>query len=90
MSTNFSQRRQLERMVILAVHACDGLPMPEGALVRAVQIGSRPAEPTEGDVTEALKDVEAEGWVAGLTDSLSGRSWTLTEKGQHKARQLRA
>jgi hypothetical protein len=80
---------KLIRLILLALNACDGLPMPEAALVSAVQIARRPVSPTAGDVLDALKDTEAEGYVSGLSDDVLGRSWTLTEKGAHKARQLR-
>lgn len=83
-------KAQLKRAVLVVLLACDGVPMPEAALVSAVGIAVRPMAPTEGDCREALKDCEAEGYVSGVTDEFSeSRSWTLTEKGTHKARQLR-
>ena len=79
-------RERLKRIILLALQACSGMPMPEAALLSAAQNRERA---TDADVSEALKDVEAAGYVQGSTDDLTGRSWTLTEKGVHKARQLR-
>jgi len=76
--------------VVLVLHAWDGMPMPEEALVSAVQAHARPQAPTESDVLEALRDCEAAGLVTGVTDDFSGeRSWSLTTKGEHQARQMR-
>jgi len=83
-------RAKLKRGVLLVLQAWDGLPMVEASLLQAVRLHARPAEPTDGDLVEALKDCEAEGYVQGATDAFTQeRSWTLTEKGIHKARQLR-
>jgi hypothetical protein len=82
-------RTRLQRLILLALNAADGMPLPETALVAAVQIASRPDEPTFGDVNEALRDAEGRRWVTGLSDELTGKTWTLTESGKHKARQLR-
>ena len=85
-----AMRTKLKRGILLVLLAWDEMPMLEDALVSAVQAHARPSAPTAADVAEALKDVEAEGFVSGVTDDFSqARSWTLTEKGTHKARQLR-
>jgi len=85
-----SLRTVCKRGVVLVLHAWDGLPMPEGALVSAVQAHARPLTPTESDVLEAVKDCEATGLVVGVTDEFTReRTWSLTAKGEHQARQLR-
>ena len=76
------------RLILLALQAADGMPMPESALVSAVQNLARPGDPTDGDVVDALKEAEHRGYAAGLTDDLAGRSWTLTTAGKHKARSI--
>jgi len=82
-------------MIIEALLRCllatGGVPMPESTLIRAVQTFVRPAQPTVGDVTNALKDADEKKLVSGVTDpdGIEERSWTLTTKGTHKARQLR-
>jgi hypothetical protein len=79
---------KLKRLILLALLRCDGVPMPEDSLVGAVQVMARPDRPTAADVGIALKDVESSGYVSGLSEDLVGTSWTLTEKGKHKAAQL--
>jgi DNA-binding PadR family transcriptional regulator len=80
---------KLKRALLLALLACDGLPMPQAALFSAGALQMRPAIPTLGDIDCALKDLEAEGYVAGVTEELTGVSWSLTTKGLHAARGLR-
>ena len=82
-------KTRLKRWLLVALRACDGVPMPECALLSAAKILSRPARPTDGDVLDALRDIEAGGYAVGLTDDLTEeRSWMLTSKGLHKAREL--
>jgi hypothetical protein len=79
----------LKRSLLRVLLACDGVPMPETALISAAKILSRPPGLTDGDVRQALGQVEAAGFVAGVTDELTAeRSWTLTLKGTLRARQL--
>lgn len=74
----------------MALAACDGVPMPSGALESAVGLLARPADPTRSDIVEAIKDCEAEGFCSGVTDTFSQEvTWTLSGKGVHKARELR-
>jgi hypothetical protein len=81
-------RMRLKICILKSLLAADGVPMPEASLIGAVQTMARPVFPTDGDVIEALKEAERELYCAGVTDDLTGRSWTLTEKGVHKARKL--
>lgn len=78
----------LKRALLQALLPCDGVPMPESALVGAAQILVRPHAPTRDDVRAALREVEAAGYVSGRSDDLGETTWTLTDKGTHKARQL--
>jgi hypothetical protein len=80
---------RLKQSLLLILHAADGVPMPEPALFEAVRIHARPLQPTDGDTADALKELEAAGYAAGASDDIEGRTWTLTLKGRHKARQLR-
>ena len=77
----------LQRRVLLALLACDGLPLPHDTLVDAVTINFVP-RPTRGDVESAIKSCEASGFIAGATVELEGIQWGLTGKGTLKARQL--
>ena len=82
-------KNHLKKFILLALQACDGLPMPQSALIGAVQNLARPGQPTQSDVVEAIKAVEADGYVCGVSDDISETSWTLTiPRGVHKARQL--
>lgn len=81
---------KIKKYLLLALLACDGLPMPETALVTAVQNLCRPDQPARDDVLDALKDIERDGFASGLFEEITGeRSWTLTTKGVHKTRQIR-
>jgi hypothetical protein len=81
-------KQVLKKFILLALNACDGMPMPQAALVGAVQNLARPGQPTRADVEDALKAVEAEGYAQGASDDISETTWTLTTKGVHKARKL--
>jgi hypothetical protein len=81
-------KRELKIKLLLALQACDGLPMPQSALVAAAKNLIRPYTVTTADVEDALKGVEADGYASGASDDLNETTWTLTTKGIHKARQL--
>ncbi len=82
-------KTELKKQLLRALNQADGVPFPESALAQAVKQLVRPAQPTSAEVALALKDCEAEGYVNGITDDfIQERSWTLTEKGKHKAIQL--
>jgi hypothetical protein len=84
-------KTRIKRSILAVLHACDGVPMPEHALLSAVRIHSSHDRPTDGDILDALYEVESSRHVSALTDDLTrDRSWTLTDKGAHKARQLRS
>ena len=83
-------RKNLKRGCLLVLLAYDGLPMPETALLSAMATHARPDRPSHGDCRDALLECEAEGYIAGVTDTFDNTcSWTLTDKGTHKARSLR-
>jgi hypothetical protein len=81
-------RAELEKNILLALNAADGVPMPESALVRGVQVLSRPDAPSISDVLDALKFVESKKYADAASVDLEERSWTLTTAGIHKARKL--
>jgi len=81
-------KTHLKKFILLALNACGGLPMPQVALISAVQGLARPGAPTQADVLDALKAVEADGYANGVSDDISETTWTLTTKGIHKARTL--
>jgi hypothetical protein len=79
------------RAILVALLKCDGQPMPEDALITAVQLTCRPDEPTEGDVVNQMKELVSQKLIEGATDETTKeRFWALTTpKGLMKARQLR-
>ncbi len=45
--------------------------------------------PLQSDINQAKRELEHDGYLQGNRDELDGLlTWTLTEKGRHKARQL--
>ncbi|MEI8289815.1 MAG: hypothetical protein WCH99_10105 [Verrucomicrobiota bacterium] len=82
-------RHLLKPKVLLALNAADGVPFPASALAQAVKQLARPGQPTSADVADALRACEEDGYISGVTDPLTNEvTWTLTEKGVHKARQI--
>ena len=83
-------KMRLKRGILIVLLTWDGQPMDENALVSGVQLNVRPFEPTVEDVLEALRDVEAGGFVVGATDDFTReRTWSLTVSGIHQARKMR-
>ena len=80
--------KDIKRNILKTLQACDGVPMPESALISAVQILCRPATPTCADIETGIQSLETDRFIAGAADSITGTSWTLTTKGTHKARQV--
>lgn len=81
-------KAEIKRFILRALYRMDSMPMPDAALVRAVQEAVYP-QPTVGDVNVARRELEVEGYIHGSTDSFDKSvSWTLTPKGEHKAKQL--
>lgn len=62
-------------------------PFSESLLVDAASLRFDP-RPTQGDVTDAIKQAEASGFIAGYSDELDGKIWQLTPKGILRAREL--
>jgi hypothetical protein len=80
---------EIEKNILRALNAAAGVPLPESALVRAVQNLSPPEKPTVGDVLAALQRVETKKLVEGVSEELMETTWTLTyPTGAHKARKL--
>ena len=80
----------LKRGCLITLNAWEGMPMPECALLSGMAAHARPYQPTLADCREALLDCEAEGFVIGELDTFDqSRTWSLTDKGTHKARSLR-
>lgn len=79
--------QQLQRRALLSLMAMDGRPMPEDALVDAIRLEIRP-RPTLGDAAAAIARLEGLQLISGVTDEITGVTWTLTTTGMHKARAI--
>jgi len=78
-----------KRSLLAVLNACDGLPFPESTLLTAARLHARPYRPTDGDLLAALEELEKQGFAAAITDELTNeRTWMLTIKGTHRAREF--
>lgn len=78
----------IKRFVLRALFRLDGVPWPDPLLDDAVRQGILP-RPLQSDIHQAKRELEAAGYLHGDRDDLDDMlTWTLTEKGRHKARQI--
>jgi hypothetical protein len=80
--------QKIKQDILRSLLAADGVPMPEASLVSAVEILSRPAEPTQSAITTAIKQLQSAGMLIGENDEITGTVWVLTTSGLLKARQI--
>jgi hypothetical protein len=79
----------LRRAALRVLASMDGDPMPQSALLPAMQLAVRPLKTTLGDAESAVKTLESEGYLAGITNRFTQEAdWHLTPKGEAQARQL--
>jgi len=79
---------EIKRFLIRASSRLNGLPWPDPLLDEAVRQGLVP-RPLQSDINDAKRELETTGYLQGNRDDLDGQiTWTLTDKGRHKARQL--
>lgn len=78
----------IKRFVLRALLRLNGIPWPDELLEDAALQGIVP-RPLQSDLHQAKRELERAGYIQGSRDDLDERvSWTLTEKGRHKAKQL--
>jgi len=78
----------IKRFMLRALARLDGLPWPDGLLDEAARRGLLP-RPLQSDLSQAKRELESAGYLQGQRDDLDGSlTWTLTDKGRHKAKQL--
>ncbi len=78
----------IKRFLLRAIWRLDGIPWPDALLDEAARQGLMP-RPLQSDINQAKRELEHDGYLQGNRDELDGLlTWTLTEKGRHKARQL--
>ncbi len=80
----------IKRLVLRALLRLNGLPWPDGLLDEAARQGLRP-RPLQSDINQAKRELERAGFIQGARDELDDTvTWTLTDKGRHKAKELEA
>ena len=77
---------QIKRFALRALLRMDGTPMPDAALRDSIEIAC--ARPAVSEVDLALNELESVRLISRADDPITGRTWTLTTAGEHKARQL--
>jgi hypothetical protein len=78
----------LKRFVLRALLRLDGIPWPDALLDDAARRAVMP-RPLQSDINQAKRELEHAGYVQADRDELDGMlTWTLTDKGHHKAKQL--
>ncbi len=87
---NLNPVSDLKRFLLRALWRLNGLPWPDALLNEAARRAVLPP-PLAGDISQAKRDLERGGFIQGCRDELDDQlSWTLTEKGRHKTRELEA
>lgn len=78
----------IKRFVLRALLRLRGIPWPDGLLDDATRQGLRP-RPLQSDINQAKRELERAGFIQGARDELDDTvTWTLTDKGRHKATEL--
>ena len=78
----------IKRFVLRALFRLKGLPWQDALLDEAVRQAVLP-RPLQSDINQAKRELEHAGYVQASRDELDDLlSWTLTEKGRHKAKEL--
>jgi hypothetical protein len=79
---------QLKRFLLRALFRLNGIPWPDALLDEAARQGVLP-RPLQSEINQAKRELEGAGYIQASRDELDGLlTWTLTEKGRHKAQQL--
>ena len=79
---------EIKRFVLRALGRLNGLPWPDALMDEAAHQAILP-RPLQSDINQAKRELEGAGYIHGTRDDLDDLlSWTLTDKGCHKARQL--
>jgi hypothetical protein len=78
----------IKRFVLRALLRLRGIPWPDDLLDEAVRQGIVP-RPLQSDINQAKRELERAGYIQGHRDELDDLlTWTLTEKGLHKAHEI--
>ena len=78
----------IKRFLLRALGRANGVPWPDALLDEAARQGIMP-RPLQSDLNQAKRELESAGYLHGARDELDDLlTWTLSDKGRHKARQL--
>ncbi len=78
----------IKRFLLRALFRLNGVPWPDPLLDDTVRQGVLP-RPLQSDINQAKRELESAGYTQGSRDELDELlTWTLTDKGRHKAKQL--
>ncbi len=78
----------IKRFVLRALLRLNALPWPDPLLDEAARQALRP-RPLQSDINQAKRELERAGFIQGARDELDDAvTWTLTDKGRHKAREI--
>jgi hypothetical protein len=78
----------IKRFVLRSLFRLSGVPWPDPLLDDAARQGVFP-RPLQSDINQSKRELESAGYIQGFGDEFDDQlTWTLTEKGRHKARQL--
>ena len=80
---------EIKKFLLKYLREAGGLPIPQPQL-ETVCLGGFVPRPLLSDVHEAMRGLETDGFIQGENDDLDPQlvTWTLTAKGQHRAKQL--
>jgi DNA-binding MarR family transcriptional regulator len=78
----------IKRFLMRALWRLNGLPWPDALMDEAARQALVP-RPLQSDINQAKRELETAGFIQGNRDELDELlTWTLTDKGRHKAKQL--
>jgi hypothetical protein len=78
----------IKRFMLRALWRLRGIPWPDDLADEAVRQAIVP-RPLQSDINQAKRELERSGFIQATRDDLDGRlTWTLTEKGRHKAQEI--
>ena len=78
----------IKRLLLRALGRLNGLPWPDALMDETARQGILP-RPLQSDINQAKRELEGAGYIQGTRDDLDDMlTWTLTDKGRHKAHQL--
>ncbi len=83
-----SPLNEIKRFMLRALGRLNGIPWPDALLDDAIKQGLLP-RPLQSEIAQAKRELESRGYIQGHRDELDeSLTWTLTDKGRHKAKEL--